>query len=709
MRRGLLCFVLLCSLLPGPAEGKRRRKAPDPATAPIDQLVDQPGRLRNAAQQALYRQDVAEATRIMAQILAVEPTDGFTHGLLAQALAAGWNLGAEAEAAWLSLADQSAERPELVAFTALAAREAHRSDRFLGPDSPWFAANLARIESATAKAEPGAKYELLLAKRSLLSLVKQHDPAREAGLVAFALQPDGLQGRLSAMTQARIDGELALARDHCLAILATEPWAAEACSTIWAAVFPDDPVAQSAATAARAAILERIEALEERWLKDPVVANELVKFRARIKDQDGQNAYRSRVEAANPGYRYLNRSQWWRSGTVIAPPYRALNVVATKSRDLPAAERLAALMAHWESVPAAGDDDWGLTRYLLAVAEAAEEAGDRAQQGRALQTASLGRPDDPDLLLSLAEFHAADPEGTPEALRLVRLSAERLLDQPWDAMNAASRRQRFSDHVAALRSGLLVRQELETRLGEPTIDPNRVPSTAAAWLSWADAADDPVLALHGALEGLSLLSRDDRERLTEDILASTIARFSAALPAIGALGLDPRPALLAAVDARASDRARRARTGGKEQHPLVDQPAPAFALETLDGATLTNQNQRGRVVVVDFWATWCGPCIKEMPQLQGVLDRLGDAPVTFLAASVDGSEDPVRPFLAQRGFGFEAAWVGEVGMKQRWQVRGIPSLFVVDRSGLVRHHHQGYRPDIGDVLEVEIRGLLAEP
>ena len=709
MRPTAVGLLLLLTLLPAAADAGRKGKAPDVSTAPIERLADHPGRLRNAAQQALYSRDLPEATRIMARILAAEPIDGFTQGLLAQTLAAGWNLGSEAAAAWLSLSDQAPARAELVAFAALAAREAHRSDRFLGPESPWFAANLARIEAAKAGATPAAKYELLLAQRSLLSLVKQHDAARQAGIEAFALRPEGLQGRLSAMIQARRDGDLAGARDHCLAILATEPWAAEACSTVWAAVFPDDPVAQEAATAAQAAILSGIEVLEARWLRDPVVANELIKFRARIKDHEGQGAYRSRVEAANPGFRYLNRSQWWRAGTVIAPPYRSLNVAATKSRELPAAERLAALMTHWESVPAAGDSDWGLTRYLKAVAEAAAESGDRVQQGRALQALSLGQPDDPDALLALAEYHAVEPNGAAEALRLVRLSAERLLDQPWDAMAAARRRERFSDHVTDLRQGLALRLELEARLGESSIDPERLPANAAAWLTWADAAGDPIAALHGSLEGLSLLSRDDREALTDDILASSVERFSAAVPAIGALGLDVRAALLAAVDARAQDRERRVETGGKEQHPLVGQPAPAFALSTLAGASLTNKNQHGRVVVVDFWATWCGPCIQEMPHLQEVLERLGDAPVTFLAASVDGTEDPVRPFLSERGFGFDAAWVGEVGMKQRWQVRGIPSLFVLDRSGRVRHHHQGYRKDIGPVLEAEIRTLLAEP
>jgi thiol-disulfide isomerase/thioredoxin len=704
-----LLLILLLALTAAPADAKKKATAADPATAPIGQLVDHPGRLRNAAQQALFRRDVPEATALMARVLAVEPADGFTHGLLAQTLAFGLNLGPEASAAWLSLADQAPDRPVLVAFAALAEREAHRNDRFLGPDSTWFAANLARIDAAQADASLPARYELLLARRSLLSLVKQHDAARDAGMQAHDTLPEGLQGRLTAMIKARIGGDVIGTRDGCLGILRTDPWAAEACSTLWAMAFPDDATAQEAVDAARATILGEIAKLEDRWVSDPVVANELIKFRARIKDRDGRNAYRERVEKQTRGFRYLNRTRWWRSGTVIAPPYRSMNVATTKTRDLPPAERLASLLGHWESVPAEGADDWGLTRYLRAVAETAAATGDRKTQEQALEALVRGLPDDPDALLSIARFRAEDEATHEEAVRLVRLSADKLIAQPWDPMASASRRKRFTDHVAALKSGLAVRRELESTLAEPTIDPTVVPSKPSEWFAWADAATDPVLALHGSLEAVSLVAVADRERLPDSVLAPTLERFNAAMPAIEALGLDARAALFAAAAARARDRDRRVETGGKEQHPLVGQAAPAFSLDTLSGASLTNENQLGSVVVVDFWATWCGPCIKEMPHLQELKASLGDAPVTFLLASVDGTEDVVAPFMKQRAFDFDPAWVGETGMKQRWQVRGIPSLFVVDRSGIVRHHHQGYRPDIGGVLEGQIKSLLADP
>lgn len=700
----LLCLLLLAA----PADARKR---PEAAVAPIAELEGHNGRLRNLAQQHLYRQDVAAATATLARILATEPTDGFSHGLLAQALVFGWNLGPETSAAWQSFVDQAPDRPELVALAALAEREAHRNDRFLGPESPWFAASLDRVQTAQKGAKKPARYELQLAERTLQSFVKQHDAARAAGLAAHRTNPQGLQGRLTAMTAARVEGDLAQARDVCLSILETDPWAAEACSSLWAVGAADTPEEQAVVDGIQAEVLAAISALEDRWVADPVVANELLKFRSRIKDREGQEALRVRVEAASPGFRYLNRSRWWRSGVVIGPGFRAMNIAANKSRKLPAEQRKAALLEHWEAVPEGGGDDWGLMRYLDAVVDTAKELGDRSWQREALELRVQGRPDDADALLALAQFRATDPDdpqGRDAALRLVRRSARALAEAPWDPSDAATRRKRFFDHVVQVKSGTAVRRELEVQLGTPTIlDP--LPANASGWLGWADDQQDPVLALQGSLEGLSLLSPEDRGKLTRDLLTPSLDRLRAALPAIDALELDALPVLLAMAQARAVDRERRKEAGGKDLHPLVGHPAPAFVLDTLAGRTLTNEGERGRVVVVDFWATWCGPCIQEMPHLRALQERLGDAPVTFLLPSVDATEDPVAPFMKKEGYRFDTAWVGETGMKQRWQVRGIPSLFVVGPDGVVRHHHQGFRPDIGEVLEAQIRDLLRTP
>ncbi len=662
-----------------------------------------PGHRRNLAQQQLQKGDLEGGLQTIASLLQEEPEDGFTHGLLAEVLSMGLNLGPETAAVYRHLADSQPERPVLEAFVAHARRQEHRSDRFLGPTSTWFVETMGGLDAALAKAPMEQLYELHLARRSLYSLIKQRDQARFAGLAAHALAPLRLQGRFSAMSDARAAGDLQTVRDGCLAVLKTDPWAAEACSMLWGMAFPDDAAKAQELVNAQSAILARVTELEASHLKDPVTANELLKFYARAKLSEPKAAYMRAVQQANPGFRYVNRSEWWRTGVVVGPSFRAMNIATTHARAIEdPAERLNFLLAHWDAVPPQGDSDYGLTRYLKAVANTALELGDSDRQRAALEVLSSGRPDDPEPALDLARLLAeADPAAAAIQLSIARNAS---LEAPYEPSTERSRRRRFDDFVQRREDRLSAIAEVLERL-EKTPEPG--PGVGAE--DWLSAPADGGFAAEpweADIQGLSLLPPEERgARVTPQ----AAARFAAVMPQIEALGGDPAAALLAAAEARAQDRASRTETDGKEQHPFVGQPAPPFSVTTLDGRSLDNAALTGRVVVVDFWATWCGPCTKEMPLLDALRQRLGDAPVTFLAVSVDAELTPVPPFVERTGYGFDYTHVGEVGMKQEWSVRGIPSLFVLAPDGTVAHHHQGFRGDIGQVLEAEIRGLLPAP
>ena len=135
---------------------------------------------------------------------------------------------------------------------------------------------------------------------------------------------------------------------------------------------------------------------------------------------------------------------------------------------------------------------------------------------------------------------------------------------------------------------------------------------------------------------------------------------------------------------------------------------PAFDIVTLDGALLTADSLRGRVVLVNFWATWCGPCRVEMPLLQAMHDRHRARGFTMLGLSVDrGSADGVRTFLRERDVTYPVAIVGTREERAFGGVRGYPTSILLDRKGMVRHVVIG--PLAPATLELAVRRLLDEP
>ncbi|MFQ5537063.1 MAG: TlpA family protein disulfide reductase [Gemmatimonadota bacterium] len=118
---------------------------------------------------------------------------------------------------------------------------------------------------------------------------------------------------------------------------------------------------------------------------------------------------------------------------------------------------------------------------------------------------------------------------------------------------------------------------------------------------------------------------------------------------------------------------------------------PEFTVVTLDGDTLRSEELRGKVVVVNFWATWCAPCRLEMPAFQKLQERRARDGVVVLGLSTDvGSEEAIRSFLDERGITYP---VGRATQRHRAAfggIRGIPTTFIIDRDGIVRHRVVGY-------------------
>jgi peroxiredoxin len=138
------------------------------------------------------------------------------------------------------------------------------------------------------------------------------------------------------------------------------------------------------------------------------------------------------------------------------------------------------------------------------------------------------------------------------------------------------------------------------------------------------------------------------------------------------------------------------------------EPVPALTLQTLDGAPLPLASLRGRVVLVNFWATWCPPCRLEMPAFQRTWASRGARGLVVVGISEDrGGEAEVRRFLAERGVTYPVAMDDGRAGAAFGGVRALPTSFLIDRRGVVRHRVEGFFAE--PLLAGAVDRLLAEP
>mgnify|MGYP006279542103 CR=1 FL=1 len=134
--------------------------------------------------------------------------------------------------------------------------------------------------------------------------------------------------------------------------------------------------------------------------------------------------------------------------------------------------------------------------------------------------------------------------------------------------------------------------------------------------------------------------------------------------------------------------------------------APEIGLRDLDGNRVTIASLRGNVVLVDFWASWCEPCAEEMPHLERLYQRYRDQGFRVVAVSQDRRLSNVRSFLRRHSVSFPVVHDASHQVSGRYQPPGMPSSFIIDRRGIVRHVHEGYRSGDERAMEREIRALL---
>ncbi len=137
--------------------------------------------------------------------------------------------------------------------------------------------------------------------------------------------------------------------------------------------------------------------------------------------------------------------------------------------------------------------------------------------------------------------------------------------------------------------------------------------------------------------------------------------------------------------------------------------APDFLLRTLDGQNRSLQQDRGKVVLINFWATWCPPCIREMPSMQRLYDKFQPQGLEVVAISVDqGNPDSVRKFAEDLELNFPIVLDPEQVAKQAYEVRALPTSYLIDRKGRVVAVGMGPREWDGEAAFGLLEHLLNE-
>lgn len=135
-------------------------------------------------------------------------------------------------------------------------------------------------------------------------------------------------------------------------------------------------------------------------------------------------------------------------------------------------------------------------------------------------------------------------------------------------------------------------------------------------------------------------------------------------------------------------------------------PAPDFTLSDLNGNKVTLSSQKGKVVFLDFWATWCPPCRASIPEVEKLYEKYESKNVAFFGVNVENDPSAVKDFVAKKGIKYTVL-LGDDKVSRAYEIHGIPTFYIIDQKGNIAENDVGFDRSLSDKWANKIDALLA--
>lgn len=137
-------------------------------------------------------------------------------------------------------------------------------------------------------------------------------------------------------------------------------------------------------------------------------------------------------------------------------------------------------------------------------------------------------------------------------------------------------------------------------------------------------------------------------------------------------------------------------------------PAPDFALKDLKGSVVRNSDLRGKILVLDFWATWCGPCLQSIPVFESLSRKYAGKGVEVVGISEDGRTEEVAPFVKAHKMSYRILLDPDNDVQDAYGIFGLPSTVIVDGGGMIRERWAGFSESTEPEIVKAVEALMNE-